>query len=139
MKDKSLLQEQLKNLLATGKDEDDYIGLGSDISEEEVSSLLESLSHANTVEEVSKFFSSTNSSGSRWYFSLYIAIEQNLDLLTDTVYHLEDVAHCKNELTDAEEEKKKVEKEIADLEERRIYLKREAESLQKQIEKALQE
>lgn len=139
MKDKSLLQEQLKNLLATGKDEDDYIGLGSDISEEEVSSLLESLSQANTVEEVIKFFSSPSLSSSYWYFSLFIAIDHNTDLLTDMVYHLEDVEHWEDERTYTEKEKKRVEKEIADLEERHIYLKREEESLREQIEKALQE
>ncbi|MCI9000593.1 MAG: hypothetical protein HFJ26_06820 [Clostridia bacterium] len=136
MEDKSLLQEQLKNLLATGKDE---VVLGIHISEEEASSLLESLSQANTVEEVIKFFSSPSLSSSYWYFSLFIAINHNTDLLTDMVYHLEDVEHWEDERTYTEKEKKRVEKEIADLEERHIYLKREEEILREQIEKALQE
>ena len=138
MKNKTLLQEQLKNLLANGKDEDNHIVLGDNISEEEASSFLEALSSANTIEEISKLCSSSYELCSVWYFSLFITIDHDNDLLTDTVYHLEDFASWEKQKIDAEEEKKRVEKEIADLEQKRIKLEQEAKNLQERIEKALQ-
>ena len=139
IKNKNLLQAQLKNLLANGKDEDNHIVLGDDISKEEVSSFLEALSSANTIEEISKFFSSSYQFRSVWYFSLFITIDHDNDLLMDTVYHLDDFASWESQKTDAEKEKKRVEKEIADLEKQRTKLEQEAKNLQEKIEKALQQ
>lgn len=138
-KDKSLLQEQLKNLLANGEDEDNHIVLGDDIVEEDVTSFLKDLSSANTIEEIRGVFSSLHKFGPFWYFPPFTAIEQNICLFSDITSHLNNVEFCKKLQTDAKEEKEKLEKEIADLEKESINLKQNAESLREQIQKALQE
>ena len=131
-KDKSLLQEQLKNLLANGEDEDNHIVLGDDIVEEDVTSFLKDLSSANTIEEIRGVFSSLHKFGPFWYFPPFTAIEQNICLFSDITSHLNNVEFCKKLQTDAKEEKEKLEKES-------INLKQNAESLREQIQKALQE